>query len=80
MQLPQTKIIDVIINPGDYETFEENGNWSPEAATAVKLKAKTKIINDAINKNIIDTATTKAKLVLEDFLHAAGFKTVVFSN
>lgn len=78
MQLPQTKLLDVIINPSDYETFEEKGNWSAEAATAVKLKAKTKIIEHAYSKNIIDTAGKKAKAVIEDFLHAAGYKFVVF--
>lgn len=79
MQLPPTKIIDVIINPADYETFEEKGNWSLEAVTAVKLKAKEKITANAFNKNIIVVANTKAKAVLEDFFHATGFKVVVFS-
>ena len=76
MQLPQTKIIDVIINPGDYETFQEKGKWSQEAVTAVKLKAKDKITGNAMNKKIIEKANTKAKAVLEDFFHAAGFKVV----
>ncbi len=79
MQLPQTKIIEVIINPEDYETFEEKGEWSPKAVTAVKLKAKSKIINLALNKKIIEKATVKAKAVMDDFLHAAGFK-FVFLN
>jgi hypothetical protein len=78
MHLPQTKIIDVIINPDDFETFEETGKWTPEAVTAVKIKAKTKITANAYNKNIIDKATRKAKAVLQDFLHAAGFKVVLF--
>ena len=78
MQLPQTKIIDVIINPGDYETFEEKGKWSQEAVTAVKLKAKDKITGNASNNDIIEKANAKAKAVLEDFFHAAGFKVVVF--
>jgi hypothetical protein len=78
MHLPQTKIIDVIINPDDFETFEETGKWTPEAVTAVKIKAKTKITANAYNKNIIDKATRKAKAVLQDFLHAAGLKVVLF--
>ena len=77
MQLPPTKIIDVIINPGDYDTFEEKGKWSSEAVTAVKLKARGKIIDRAFHKNIMDKATVKAKAVIEDFLQAAGFKTVL---
>lgn len=79
MKLPQTNIIDVIINPGDYITFEETGKWSQEGVTAVKLKAKDKITGNAINKKIIEKANTKAKTVLEDFFHAAGFKVVLFN-
>lgn len=80
VQLPQTKIIDVIINPGDYETFEEKGNWSSDAVTAVKLKAKGKIVGNSLNKNIVDKATSKAKSVMEDFLQAAGFKIILFRD
>lgn len=79
MQLPQTKIIDVIINPGDYETFEEKGNWSNDAVMAVKLKSHTKILSRSLDKNIINRASAKAKAVIEDFLHAAGFKVVLIS-
>lgn len=78
MRLPETKILDVIINPADFETFEEKGNWSPEAVTAVKIKARTKITANAYDKNIVDKATNKAKAVMEDFLHSAGFKVIVF--
>jgi hypothetical protein len=80
MQLPPTKIIDVIVNPADFETFEEKGKWSPEAVTIVKIKAKEKISANAFNKNLMGVANTKAKAVLEDFFHAAGFKVVVFSQ
>jgi hypothetical protein len=80
MKLPPIKIIDVIINPADFETFEEKGNWSPQAVTAVKIKAKEKISANAFTKNITGVANTKAKAVLEDFFHAAGFKVVLFSH
>ncbi|MBA2249159.1 MAG: DUF4230 domain-containing protein [Chitinophagaceae bacterium] len=78
MQLPQTKILDVIINPADYETFEEIGNWKPEDVTAIKFKARTKITADSFNKDLIEKANTKARSVLEDLLHASGFKVVLF--
>ena len=79
LQLPPIKIIDVIINPAGYETFEEKGKWNAEAVTEVKLKAKRKITTEAFNKDIIETARIKVKSVLEEFLHAAGFKVVLIS-
>lgn len=80
MQFPPTKIIDVIINPADYETFEEKGKWRQEDVTAVKLRAKDKITANALNKKIIEKANTKAKAVLEDFFKAAGFIVVLFEE
>ncbi len=78
LSLPASKIIDVIMNPGDVETFEERGVWSTRAVTAVKAKAREKMIQHAHDRNILDKAGTKTKTVMEDFLHAAGFKVVVF--
>ncbi len=80
LQLPRTKILDAIINPSGYEIFVENGNWSPQAVTAVKLKAREKMIDHAFEQNIIDKASLKTKAVMEDFLHAAGFKIIVLSE
>jgi len=78
LRLPSAKILDVIVNPGDVETFEERGTWSNKAVTAVKEKARAKMIQHAYDRNILDKAGTKTKTVMEDFLHAAGFKVVVF--
>ncbi len=78
LRLPPTKIIDAIINPTDFETFEEKGSWSHEAVTAVKLKAREKMIDHAFEQKIIYKASNKTKAVMEDFLHAAGFKIVLF--
>jgi hypothetical protein len=80
LQLPGTKILDAIINPSGYEIFVENGNWSPQAVTAVKLKAREKMIDHAFEQNIIDKASIKTKAVMEDFLHAAGFKVILLSE
>ena len=80
LQLPRTKILDAIINPSGYEIFVENGNWSPQAVTAVKLKAREKMIDHAFEQNIIDKASMKTKAVMEDFLHAVGFKIIVLSE
>lgn len=80
MKLPPTYIMDIISNPDDYEIFKERGNWNPEAVTAVKLRARAKISAHAIEQDIITKATQKAKAVMENFLHTAGFKIVIFEN
>ncbi len=58
--------------------IEEKGSWSHEAIIAVKLKAREKMIDHALGQKIIYKASNKTKAVMENFLHAAGFKIVLF--
>jgi hypothetical protein len=76
LRLPRAVIFDAIINPSDFEVFDEKGTWSYKAVTAVKMKAKRKMINRALQKNILGKADAKAKAVMEDFLISAGFEKV----
>lgn len=69
-------ILDAIINPSDVETFEEKGKWSAEDVTSVKMKARNKIIERALQHNILQKADLKAKNVMENFLLSSGYKKV----
>jgi hypothetical protein len=64
------------MNPSDFEVFEEKGQWSNQAVTAVKLKARQKMINRALQKNILGKADVKAKSVVHDLLINSGYKVV----
>ena len=76
IQLPQAEILEAIINPSDFETFEESGKWSDDEVIAVKVKARNKMISRAIERGILEKAEKKANAVIENFLHSAGFKVV----
>ena len=76
IQLPQAEILEAIINPSDFETFEESGKWSDDEVIAVKVKARDKMISRAIERGILEKANKKANAVIEKFLHSAGFKVV----
>ncbi len=75
--LPKPKIIDAIINPSDFETFVEKGNWTSREVTLVKLKARRKLEARALQQNILAKADTKAKTILQDFLSSMGYKKVL---
>lgn len=79
LQLPRAQILDAIINPSDWQTFEEKGQWSDAEVTTVKLKARQKMIDRAMQQNILTKADNKAKAIMENFLRSAGFK-VVYVN
>jgi hypothetical protein len=73
MRLPKAEVLNVIMNPSDFETFAESGNWSPEAVTAVKLKAREKMVNRALQQQILPKAGAKAQQTVEGFLRLMGF-------
>jgi hypothetical protein len=75
--LPKAKILQTIINPSGYETFEEKGKWTEEGITALKLKIKDEINKRAIRQNILNQADERGKNILETFLKNMGFDKVI---
>jgi hypothetical protein len=74
--LPRAEILDAIMNPSDFETFSETGEWSSEAVTAVKIKARKKMIEKALQQGILNKADARSTALLENFLRGFGFKKV----
>lgn len=77
LYLPQTQILDAILNPTDFETFVEKGEWSNEETILVKAQARRKMIERALQQNLIPKANDKAKIIMENFLHNMGYKHVL---
>lgn len=76
INLPKAQILQVIINPSDFDTFEETGTWTDTEVRGVKIKLKDRLVITALRQNILPQAASKAKLVMENFLSGAGFKKV----
>lgn len=75
--MPKAVILDAILNPSDFETFIERGQWSNEEVTLVKAKARREIIQHALQQDILQKAETKAKAIMENFLRNLGYKEVL---
>ena len=73
LTLPKAKILDAILNPSDFETFVEKGNWTDPEVILVKAQARRKMIARAIQQNILLKADTKAKAIMENFLRNLGY-------
>lgn len=74
--VPEAEILDVIMNPGDFETFIEEGVWNNDAVTAVKVKARNQVIVRAMEQNILHKATTRSIAMLENFLRNVGYNRI----
>jgi hypothetical protein len=76
LNLPGSTILATILNPTDYETFVEKGNWSEPAVIALKVKIRNELRDRAIRQNILQLSDTRSKKILETFLKNLGFKKV----
>jgi len=76
IRLPQASILDVVMNPSDFSTFSEEGNWSPEAVTAVKVKARNLLVKRALDQGLLQKAQARGEMLMKNFLSAAGFQKV----
>ncbi len=76
LKLPAVQLLQVIMNPSDFDIFEETGKWTDEEVKAVKIKLRDKLVSTVLKQNIVQKAQDKAKLVMEKFMQDAGFKNV----
>lgn len=80
LHLPKAQILDAILNPSDFETFVEKGDWLDQEVTMVKAQARRKMIAHALQQNILSKADAKAKAVMENFLQNLGYKQIFVFN
>ncbi len=80
IKLPAAEILTVVMNPSDFETFSETGSWSPEDVTAVKLKARDKLISRAMQQNILQKAGGKSIETVRKLLALLGFTRINISG
>jgi hypothetical protein len=76
VDLPPAEILEVIVNPSGFSTFSETGVWSPGAVNLVKSKARRVMEYRAVQKNILQMAENRSRLLMENFLRSVGFKKV----
>lgn len=82
VNLPGAKILNTIVNPSGFETFDEEGEWTEAEVTQLKVKIKNEITKRALQQNIMQQASARSKNIIETFLKSTGFKKVdiTFTN
>ncbi|MEO6453178.1 MAG: DUF4230 domain-containing protein [Ginsengibacter sp.] len=78
--LPPAQIFSTIVNPSDFETFDEVGKWSYDEITEIKKKIRIKITTRALQNQILSKAYQRCKLILENFLRSLGYKKIYFQR
>ena len=72
--LPTAEILQTIVNPSGFETFIEEGTWSDDAATSLKIKIRNKITKQALDQQILKQANDRSLNIIKVFLQNTGFK------
>ena len=76
IKLPAPQIFDVISNPSDYKTFESTGDWSHEEIVAMQVEKKERVLQNALNNNILEKANNIGKGRVLTLLQGLGFNVI----
>jgi len=76
IKLPPAQVLNSILNPSDFETFSESGNWNTEEVTQIKIRMREKIIQRANAQNLLPKAEERCKMIMENFLRNLDFKKI----
>lgn len=80
MTLPQPEILEIIINPSDYEIFIEEGRWSLDEAVGMKIQAAELMKQRAIERGILKQSEATAQRILQNYFLSLGFETVILKT
>jgi len=75
--LPPVEILDVVLNPADYEHF--SGHRTHEETTGILLQAKQRLRSDALREGILNQAELSAEAHLRRLLSAMGYREVLIT-
>jgi Protein of unknown function (DUF4230) len=80
VELPEPKIIDVIITPSKTEVFQEQGDWSDGARKEMESKAKEKLKLNAGRLNLRTKASENAERLFKTLFRTDKHLIIEFKN
>lgn len=75
--LPKAEILDVIVNPSNFDIYIEDGHWTHEQVTKVEDRAMNRIRQDAVNDGLLQHATKLGVARLTEMFKTFGYSEVV---
>ncbi len=77
LTLPPVEILDVVINPADYEVFA--GHRTHDETVGIIIKAKQRLRADAIDAGILDQAELSAESHLKRLFSSMGYREILLT-
>lgn len=77
LDLPEAKILDVIVNPKDYEVFDSNSkDWTQDEINDIVSQIRKEMEKDAVNHGVLTRANTEGVKKMQHLLMGFGFEEV----
>ena len=80
IRLPAPQYLDVIVNPSDFEVFDETGKWSHEEVTRLQDTARQRLLMGADHYGLKSKAYAGAMDAVTELLAASGYTYIRFDH
>jgi len=82
LRLDSPQILDVIVNPSDYEIFIQDGDFSFSEVVEFKERTKQMIAANAVRKQVLEKSADQGERIIEKFFRLLGFEkiTILIKN
>ena len=78
--LPAPEVFDAIINPSDNDIFIEEGQWSHEEITAMQVNCRERLLNNALERGILEKANKLGEEKIKNLFKSLGFAEVLVTR
>lgn len=78
--LPKAEIIDVIVNPTNFDVYIESGEWSENQIIGIKNQALEQIKSDALKEGILEKATESGLKNLKEMFKSFGYNEIIINT
>lgn len=79
VKLPKAEILDVLVNPSDFDIYVEDGTWDSQTVTKIKSKAADNIKNNALKSGVLEKAQESGVKKFVELFKSFGFTEVTIS-
>ena len=80
IRLPAPRYLDVIVNPSDFEVFDESGKWTHEQVTGLQETARRRLLMGADHYGLKSKAYVGAMDAVTELLAASGYTYIRFDH
>ncbi len=72
IKVPESKVLNTVVNPSDFTVYYEEGKWSPVEINQIKSSLRARVKSNAISNGILDMANSRTQELLVNFFQSVN--------